>query len=71
MQITRQADYALRAVLHLARHTGNQRATAKEIAERLGISLTTARGHIQKILKKLGVHSKLEAVAMVLRQKQS
>lgn len=47
-----------------------QGLVAKEIAGRLGISLTTARGHIQKILRKLGVHSKLEAVAMVLKQKQ-
>ena len=38
---------------------------AKEIAKSLNISTATARTHIQKILKKLRVHSKLEAVAMV------
>ena len=32
------------------------------IAERLVISTTTARNHIQRILAKLGVHSRLEAV---------
>lgn len=35
---------------------------AKEIAIRLGISTETARTHIQNVLKKLKVHSSLEAV---------
>ena len=33
MQITRQADYAVRAVLYLARMNPNEKATTKEIAE--------------------------------------
>jgi len=33
------------------------------IAERLSISFTTVRGHVQHLLEKLGAHSKLEAVA--------
>lgn len=33
----------------------------------LGISPTTARTHIQSLLTKLGVHSRLEAVALTLR----
>lgn len=33
MQITRQADYAVRAVLHLALLNSDQRATTKEIAK--------------------------------------
>jgi DNA-binding NarL/FixJ family response regulator len=33
------------------------------IAERLSISFTTVRGHVQRVLEKLGAHSKLEAVA--------
>jgi DNA-binding NarL/FixJ family response regulator len=33
------------------------------IAERLAISFTTVRGHVQHLLEKLGAHSKLEAVA--------
>ena len=41
---------------------------AKEVAVALGLGTTTVRTHIQKILKKMGVHSKLEAVAKVLRQ---
>lgn len=37
-------------------------ATNKAIAEALGISPTTVRNHIEHVLSKLGVHSKLEAV---------
>jgi two-component system, NarL family, nitrate/nitrite response regulator NarL len=34
----------------------------KSIAASLGIRVTTARSHVQRILEKLGVHSKLQAV---------
>ena len=33
MQITRQADYAVRAVLYLARIEGNQRAATSQVAQ--------------------------------------
>ncbi len=33
MQITRQADYAVRAVLHLARINGGQRAATSQVAK--------------------------------------
>lgn len=33
MQITRQADYAVRAVLHLARINGNERAATSQVAK--------------------------------------
>ena len=33
MQITRQADYAVRAVLHLARMNGGQRAATSQVAK--------------------------------------
>lgn len=36
-----------------------------EIVARLGISHTTVRSHIQAILAKLGVHSRLQAVAVL------
>lgn len=39
MQITRQADYAVRAVLELATNDSNERLTAEEIAERRAIPL--------------------------------
>jgi DNA-binding NarL/FixJ family response regulator len=38
------------------------------IAERLGISIYTVRNHVQAILAKLGVHSKLEALATAVRE---
>jgi two-component system nitrate/nitrite response regulator NarL len=39
--------------------------STSEIVARLGISHTTVRSHIQAILAKLGVHSRLQAVAML------
>jgi DNA-binding NarL/FixJ family response regulator len=39
----------------------------REIAERLFISSHTVRNHVQRIITKLGVHSKLEAVAVAGR----
>jgi DNA-binding NarL/FixJ family response regulator len=40
----------------------------KETAERLFISLNTARTHTQNIIRKLGAHSKLEAVVIAVRE---
>ena len=42
-------------------------ASNQSIAESLGISSETARTHVQHLLAKLGVHSKLEAAAFVLQ----
>jgi len=39
----------------------------QEIADHLFVSSTTARNHVQHILNKLDVHSRLEAVALALR----
>jgi len=39
----------------------------QEIADQLFVSSTTTRNHVQHILSKLGVHSRLEAVALALR----
>lgn len=47
-----------------------QGLVAKEIGVQLGLSTATVRTHIQHILCKLGVHSKLEAVTLVLRQQR-
>jgi DNA-binding CsgD family transcriptional regulator len=41
--------------------------TAKAIAAELALSLPTVRSHTQHILRKLGVHSSLEAVVWFLR----
>ena len=39
----------------------------QEIADQLFVSSTTARNHVQHILSKLGCHTRLEAVALALR----
>jgi DNA-binding CsgD family transcriptional regulator len=39
----------------------------KEIAQKLDISLATVRNHVHNLLEKLGVHSKLEAIALAYR----
>jgi DNA-binding CsgD family transcriptional regulator len=39
------------------------------VADSLFISVATVRNHIQKTLRKLDVHSKLEAVALALRSR--
>ncbi len=43
--------------------------STKDIAEELYISWSTARKHIQNILTKLSLHSKLEAVTYAIRNK--
>ncbi len=37
------------------------------MAERLGVSMATARGYVQSVLTKLGVHSRLEAASVAVR----
>ncbi len=46
-----------------------QGAGTGPIAKKLTISNSTARNHIQNVLAKLGVHTRLEAVAYDLRHK--
>lgn len=43
--------------------------STQEIADRLYISVATVRNHVQNILKKLDVHSKVEAVSLALRER--
>jgi DNA-binding NarL/FixJ family response regulator len=42
--------------------------TNAAIAERLVVSLHTVRNHVARISRKLGAHSKLEALSIALRQ---
>lgn len=42
---------------------------AREIAARLGLAEATVRNHIRLILRKLGCHSQLEAVAVAFRSR--
>ena len=60
--------------LHLKRLTPRERETlallakghgTSEISDRLSISQNTARNHVQHILQKLQVHTRLEAVAYI------
>ena len=37
-------------------------------AERLGVTTNTIRNHVQRVLWKLNVHSKLEAVVVATRE---
>ncbi len=39
----------------------------RAMARQLNVSITTVRTHVQSLLAKLGVHSRLEAVALALR----
>jgi DNA-binding NarL/FixJ family response regulator len=41
--------------------------TTREIAQQLFISFNTARNHVQRLIAKLGAHSRLEAVAVARR----
>jgi DNA-binding NarL/FixJ family response regulator len=69
----RQQDEALTALDRLTRREREilallaQGADNQSIAQDLVISPETARTHIQKVLGKLGVHSRLEAAAFVVR----
>lgn len=55
----RQAD-----VLHLL----SDGLTTEAIALRLGVAVETARNHIRAVLRRLGVHSRLEAVVEARRR---
>ena len=43
--------------------------STQNVAERLHVSPTTVRNHIQNLLSKLGAHSRLEAVAVATRRR--
>lgn len=45
-----------------------QGLSTKEVGAQLFISTVTVRNHIQNILRKLDVHSRLEAILWVLRR---
>jgi PAS domain S-box-containing protein len=47
----------------------SQGLSNKQVAERLGLTVNTVRNHVQRILYKLGAHSKLEAVVIARERK--
>jgi two-component system, NarL family, nitrate/nitrite response regulator NarL len=49
----------------LARLTRGE--STRQIAHEMGVAYSTARTHIQSVLDKLGVHSRLEAAAFAAR----
>lgn len=51
MQITRQADYAIRAVLYVSKLDGNQRAATRKIAQEQHIPLS----FLAKIISQLSI----------------
>lgn len=59
-----ERELAVLRSLVVGRHT-------REIAVGLGISPNTVRTHIQNLFSKLGVHSRLEAVALARRERLS
>lgn len=61
-RIERLTDREWQVLAGLALGDGNER-----LGERLGISPQTARTHVQNVLAKLGVHSRLEAAALARR----
>lgn len=44
--------------------------TQKQVATALGISVKTVGAHVQNLMVKLGVHSRVEAVALAVRAQQ-
>ena len=42
--------------------------STREMAQDMHVSKSTARTHVQNVLQKLGVHSRLQAVAAVSRR---
>lgn len=57
-QLTRREREVLRSLL--------RGETSREVAARLSISYATARNHVQNVLMKLGVHSRLHAAILAL-----
>ena len=70
-----EPNHALRLAAHL---TGRERQCllmlvegldTAAMVERLGVSRTTVRTHLQAVLTKLGVHSRLEAASFAVRHR--
>jgi PAS domain S-box-containing protein len=60
-------DVALTARQHEVLRLLDEGLGTNELATRMGISVETARNHVRALLRELGVHSRLEAVAAARR----
>jgi PAS domain S-box-containing protein len=60
-------DFSLTARQHDVLRLLDEGLGTAELAARLGISVETARNHVRALLRELGVHSRLEAVAVARR----
>jgi two-component system nitrate/nitrite response regulator NarL len=76
VHLFRDAGPAPAEATHDARLTPREReilrllaagASTRAMAERLRVSVPTVRNHVQNLLGKLGVHSRLEAAAYAMR----
>lgn len=56
-----------RREIEVLQHLAFGRST-RELADELGLSVNTVRNHVQSAINRLGAHSKLEAVALAIRQ---
>jgi putative two-component system response regulator len=66
-QARRIGDDITRRELELLGHLAHGLSLA-EIAQTMSISINTARNHLQRVIEKLGAHSKLEAVVIAMRE---
>ncbi|PRY38768.1 response regulator transcription factor [Umezawaea tangerina] len=70
---TDEAAEAIQLAAHLTRREWQcldllvQGLTTSAMADRMTVSTTTVRTHVQSLLAKLGVHSRLQAVALTTR----
>jgi putative two-component system response regulator len=63
----RLGDDLTRRECETLRHLAGGRSLP-DIADAMAISMNTARNHTQRVIEKLGAHSKLEAVVIALRE---
>jgi putative two-component system response regulator len=64
---SRVGEDITRRELELLRHLARGLSLA-DIAQAMSISMNTARNHTQRVIEKLGAHSKLEAVVIAMRE---
>ncbi|MBI4885046.1 MAG: response regulator transcription factor [Actinobacteria bacterium] len=64
---SRPAHHLSRREIEVLRHLAEGRST-DQVGEAMHLSLNTVRNHVQSAIRRLGAHSKLEAVAIAQRE---